>query len=209
MTTCSDCELLISAELDDELTAEERNMLLSHLEYCPTCRALRQDLRAIFVQTHSLQVQPPPDLTAHLMLPPRHKKPWRTLCALAAMLCLCIIGLAHFLPPPKQADYALRSTEFATENFAPQTARNPIRAYSMVFDLYKNSDPLLPTEAAEKVAAFCGVNVDDLTFLGLTPKRDAYLFSLCHETDHSSYFTVSNGVVTPLSTAPKVAVAMK
>jgi hypothetical protein len=59
---CEKCQALLSDFLDGTLTGEARILLGKHLETCPTCAAVRDDLSAIVTTaraTHDYSIAPP------------------------------------------------------------------------------------------------------------------------------------------------------
>jgi anti-sigma factor RsiW len=65
---CRECELLLWAYLDDELSEAERRGVTAHLAGCPQCTRTYEQLRSFPLQANQLHsVPPPPDFTARLM----------------------------------------------------------------------------------------------------------------------------------------------
>ena len=59
---CEKCQALLSDFLDGTLTGEARVLLGRHLEACPTCTAVRDDLSAIVTTAraaHDYSIAPP------------------------------------------------------------------------------------------------------------------------------------------------------
>ena len=68
MANCEDYLELISAKLDGELTAEEEARLAAHLEQCPQCRALLEELGGLSDALRTLpEAEPPVGLTEQVM----------------------------------------------------------------------------------------------------------------------------------------------
>jgi hypothetical protein len=102
--TCERVEPLISAYIDGEVTAAEREHVLSHIRVCPKCAALLAAYRQLRLQVRSLgPVEPPPALAGSVWdriaaAPPR-RSPWRgvaralgggAVAAAAALLVLVV-----------------------------------------------------------------------------------------------------------------------
>lgn len=110
-----DCEPmleLLSASLDGELTPAEEALLRAHLDACPACRALREELAGLRGACGGPEVLPPAQLKARILanLPPQRAAkthPWRRWGALAAALALVAMAawrLPHvFFQAPDQA----------------------------------------------------------------------------------------------------------
>lgn len=119
MDHCEEYFELLSAALDGELSPEERDRLLAHLETCPSCRELGKELSVLQRALEKLPVPaPPPTLTGAILdraaqldlLPPeteeppkaspaprprsRHSapQPWGKWAAAAAMLAVVVLG---------------------------------------------------------------------------------------------------------------------
>lgn len=67
MNNCEKYEELCSAELDNALTAEEKQELDAHLAVCPSCRAYLEDLRDMRSLWKELEVPVPKDLHEKMM----------------------------------------------------------------------------------------------------------------------------------------------
>ena len=99
MKYCEDYAALISAYLDDELTAEEQSALLTHLKDCPGCRAYLAQQYAIRDGFPTLdEAQPPEGLADSVMATIRSQqvrrrarsRKMRTMVPLAACLAFLI-----------------------------------------------------------------------------------------------------------------------
>lgn len=64
-TTCSDVDALIGDLLDGAVAPDARARVERHLERCPACRALADDLLAIREAARQLPPVPPPDVVWH------------------------------------------------------------------------------------------------------------------------------------------------
>lgn len=107
MISCDQAVELISARLDEPLTAEEEAELAGHLAECASCRALQEDFQrlhtALTQAAAHWTVEPPEDLTQRIMesvraaktTPIQTKRDWwrrRSWAALAAVLVLAVVG---------------------------------------------------------------------------------------------------------------------
>ena len=109
--TCDDALLLISSQLDGQLSDTEQAQLQTHLEQCAQCRALMEALRLTDIQLRHLEEEPPVDLHHRIMeavaaeLPANGKKRkfrFGTLTA-AAMLAV-LIGVGSLALPRQQQE---------------------------------------------------------------------------------------------------------
>lgn len=109
MCDCDRALELISLRLDGALLPEEAGELEEHLEHCPPCRSLAQELEALHRAMPELEEEPPADLHRRIVAAveqePRQpaapsKKVWRTWQrwgSLAAVFAVIIAG-AGLLP---------------------------------------------------------------------------------------------------------------
>ena len=65
--TCDDALLLISSQLDGQLSDTEQAQLQTHLEQCAQCRALMEALQLTDIQLRHLEEEPPVDLHHRIM----------------------------------------------------------------------------------------------------------------------------------------------
>ena len=109
---CGSMLELLSASLDGELTPAEEALLRAHLDACPACRALREELAGVRGACGGPEVLPPAQLKARILanLPPQRAAkahPWRRWGALAAALVIVAMAawrLPHvFFQAPDQA----------------------------------------------------------------------------------------------------------
>ncbi len=56
---CDEIEIYLSGFVDEELPQQQQQGVVSHLESCPRCRQLVEDLRRIKRETQQLSYQPP------------------------------------------------------------------------------------------------------------------------------------------------------
>lgn len=109
---CGSMLELLSASLDGELTPAEEELLRAHLDACPACRALREELAGVRGACGGPEVLPPAQLKARILenLPPQRAAkahPWRrwgTLAAALALVAMAAWRLPHvFFQTPDQA----------------------------------------------------------------------------------------------------------
>ena len=67
MSSCEHYQELISRLVDDELSAEEQAVLVSHLEHCPDCAALVQAFQSISAVIAEDLAEPPEALSENVM----------------------------------------------------------------------------------------------------------------------------------------------
>ena len=104
MNPCERYEDLLSARLDEALTAQEQADLNAHLETCPHCRKYAQDLQTLHASLLAMAADPPDWMTDAIMeelkevpFPPakpkqtRKARRWAPL-ACAAALALVLLG---------------------------------------------------------------------------------------------------------------------
>ena len=139
--TCSDYHILISAKLDEEITAEEEQQLAEHLRICPSCRSYASLLEAAF--STGQMTEPPAGLrdsilqkAAEMPVPKQSAGKKRALriisafAAAAACIVLCVAAVPIFLPKGasadsaayEAADMAVYSAETAMDDCAPAEA---------------------------------------------------------------------------------------
>ena len=103
MLDCDQALELISAKVDDALTAAESAALEEHLAACGACRALLADFEAMHQALPKLAAAPPAELKDKVMasihqgkvtsFPARRTQwRWRSLASLAAVLVLVVVG---------------------------------------------------------------------------------------------------------------------
>jgi len=114
---CDEYKGLLSALLDGELPPEERARVEAHLETCPECRQLLEELRALDTQLAALPgVAASPDFDARLGKRIRRPRiltfrPTMRIAWAAAAVVLVAVGLGLFLSarpdvrPPGQIAY--------------------------------------------------------------------------------------------------------
>lgn len=95
--TCEQCLDLISARLDGELTAQEEAQLNTHLQECPACRAIAEDLNGLHTALGAMgEVMAPTELSQAVMAQiakeknQKRRRFIRQLSGLAACLVLCV-----------------------------------------------------------------------------------------------------------------------
>lgn len=95
--TCEQCLDLISARLDGELTVQEEAQLTAHLQECPACRAIAEDLKQLHAKLVAVgEVKAPAELSQTVMAQitkeknQKRRRFIRQLGGLAACLMLCV-----------------------------------------------------------------------------------------------------------------------
>lgn len=108
MNGCEEYELLLSAQLDNQLSPQEAGTLEEHLATCPHCRALQAELALIHQEAGRLTWEPPASLTENMMaqvrrepravtplLSSRSHRRWTRFLASAAVLALIVAGASY------------------------------------------------------------------------------------------------------------------
>ena len=130
MSSCEYYQELISRLVDDELSAEEQAVLVSHLEHCPDCAALVQAFQSISGVIAEDLAEPPEALSENVMAELRReaiktenrkKRRWKGPLATAACLAV-VIAAAWLMPNMFWADSAAPAemSAAASDYAAPQ-----------------------------------------------------------------------------------------
>ena len=130
MSSCEYYQELISRLVDDELSAEEQAVLVSHLEHCPDCATLVQALQSISGVIAEDLAEPPEALSENVMAELRReaiktenrkKRRWKGPLATAACLAV-VIAAAWLMPNMFRADSAAPAemSAAASDYAAPQ-----------------------------------------------------------------------------------------
>lgn len=125
MNPCEHYEELLSARLDGELTGEEAARLEAHLETCPHCRKLAEELEEMQNALRDLTETPPETLRntvlAGAVLPTRKiRKRWvGTACA--AVLALVVLGHTYLTLPPLSDPAEAQSEAAAAEDMQEES----------------------------------------------------------------------------------------
>lgn len=175
---------LIGARLDGELTAQEEAVLTAHLQSCPACRAIAEDMKGVHSALAAVgEVDAPAELSQRVMskikAEKRHNRRRfvRRVSALAACLLLCVGIWRLTQPQSPAADPDLPSV---ARHMEPQpVALNRLDAYS------------LPASADTAVEPFAHLldSVDALNrFLARLPQTD---FSAVTDTYDEDFFLSS------------------
>src|SRR4051812_9357821 len=97
---CPYCRTVLSAALDGEATADERDGALAHLVSCPLCQAYRDQLEGLHRLVRLRPADPVPDLTAAIVARarppqpgPRHWVRWALVVVASAQLILALPDL--------------------------------------------------------------------------------------------------------------------
>lgn len=103
MKDCSRYEAQINQYLDGMLSREEEEALFAHLQHCPACRQLMEDLDFLSHQFDLLEVSPPESLSHAVSSKVecrggrRRSVPVRkTMWSVAAVLCAAFLGIGAF-----------------------------------------------------------------------------------------------------------------
>lgn len=131
MSSCEHYQELISRLVDDELSAEEQAVLVSHLEHCPDCAALVQAFQSISGVIAEDLEEPPEALSENVMAELRReaiktknrkKRRWKGPLATAACLAV-VIAAAWLIPNMFRANSAAPSEApaLASDQAVPQT----------------------------------------------------------------------------------------
>ena len=158
-----DCELAqcyLSARLDGAITSEEEAALEAHLQDCPACRTLSEQLTALHQAMAELPLVPPPDglkdsILARVAAEPRRKMRWRPLLASAALFALLFMGVygAYSLGVPSLDGNGstLAAGGALAEDTAPEAIEAPGtgRSYGGSSDTAEEKEESLYTAAAQ------------------------------------------------------------
>lgn len=156
--TCQEILELLSASLDGELTRDEQAQLDAHLNTCPACRALYEELAGLHAADWTPEV--PPELASRIMnaLPAQRSGKviyWKRWGAMAAAIALVVLA-AWRLPlrppvdPAVTADTtgAVNQEETAVDD-APEAAQDTPMLASAMDESLPLSDAPLPTATAK------------------------------------------------------------
>jgi len=115
---------LISARLDGEVTVQEEAELTAHLQECPACRAIAQQMQGLHSALDCVgEVDAPAALAQNVMAQIKKEKRHsrrrlaHQLASLAACLVLCVTAWYAALPNPNEPDPQMLSEAWRT---APQ-----------------------------------------------------------------------------------------
>ena len=153
MSSCEYYQELISRLVDDELSAEEQAVLVSHLEHCPDCATLVQAFQSISGVIAEDLAEPPEALSENVMaelrreaIKTKNRKKRRWKGPLATAACLAVVIAAVWLMPNMfRANSAAPSEApaLASDQAAPQA-----RGYGL-----ENGDDSASAEVAVTGAA--------------------------------------------------------
>lgn len=157
MSSCEHYQELISRLVDEELSAEEQAVLVSHLEHCPDCAALYQAFQSISGVIAEDLEEPPEALSENVMAELRReaiktknrkKRRWKGPLATAACLAV-VIAAAWLIPNMFRANSAAPSEApaLASDQAAPQA-----RGYGLENGDDSASAEVAVTEAAPETA---------------------------------------------------------
>lgn len=145
--TCQDIQDLLSASLDGELTPDEQARLDEHLNTCPACRALYEELSGLHA-AELWETEVPPELTGRILkaLPAQRSgkvvywKRWGAMAAAIALVALAAWRLPLRPPtdPGVNADTSdttgaasMDQAADAAEDAAPEDAEEPMLTAAM------------------------------------------------------------------------------
>jgi hypothetical protein len=100
---CDEMQALVSGYVDDELTAEERKRLESHLERCAECRRELDQLRLVARATSNLHIKTPPEEVWDHFLDDVYNRLERRVGWFAFWVgatALLLFGLYHYIVDP-------------------------------------------------------------------------------------------------------------
>ena len=165
MKACMEYLEMMNAVLDGEASPAEQAELTAHLEHCPACAALFEDLHALHEGADTLTVSAPAGFADRVMdavraesarpalkvLPtPKRRKRWMPVAAMAAVCALALIGsgsLETFLSIDRKG------------------AAAPEAAYTSLSDAVKSSPASAP-QAAAPAEAPVSASINDSTAYG-------------------------------------------
>lgn len=165
---------LISARLDGPLSPEDEAQLTAHLNTCPQCRAIADDLAHIHSAMSGAAAVPPAELAQGVMKSIRaqrttRKRTWRQLGALAACFVLCV-GLFTLTRPETTEnpagvpDMARHVQPFALTGELPFAGEQRIRLSGMSTSFEPTADLLGSAEDVSRcMARFPYNDLSDLT----------------------------------------------
>lgn len=144
---CNEALELISLDLDGLLSDADRTRLEAHLDLCPACRSLSDELLALHAAMPQEEA-PPEDFLDQVMaqirrekvvpLPKRGRSPWRAWAATAAVFALILVGgggLRQLLAP------SANSSSPAPAMMAPQAAAPAGNMESALAPAVASEDP--------------------------------------------------------------------
>lgn len=119
MCTCDEILDLLSARLDGVLTGEEERLLAEHLDACPACRALAEDLAHLHALLPGLNEEPPAFIKEKVMarireegaapipFPALKRRPnrWRAWAGAAAVFAVVLLGVYALRGAAGKGDY--------------------------------------------------------------------------------------------------------
>lgn len=153
MSSCEYYQELISRMVDEELSAEEQAVLVSHLEHCPDCAALYQAFQSISGVIAEDLEEPPEALSENVMaalrreeIKNKNRKTLRWKGPLATAACLTVVIAAAWLMPN------MFRANSAAPSEAPAAASDQAAPQDREYGL-ENGDDSASAEAAVSGAA--------------------------------------------------------
>lgn len=134
--TCQEIPELLSASLDGELTADEQARLDAHLDTCPACRALYEELAGLHAADWEPEV--PPELTDRILndLPAQRSGKvvyWKRWGAMAAAIALVALA-AWRLPLRPPADPGITADSSDTSDAVSMTQADGVTEAAVTED---------------------------------------------------------------------------
>ena len=159
MLSCEEITLLLSQQLDEELSKADRLLLEEHLATCPDCCALSESLACLHEDLQSLAQEPPADLSARIMAsireessssaditvlpivsPAKKRAFWRQRTSIAAALAVIILGTTGLVLFPPSSGGAPMDTIAYVTTAAPEEMAEEAEASAP--PVSKSSDPV-------------------------------------------------------------------
>lgn len=149
---CSEVQILISAMLDDELSEQDRALVMEHIASCPECRNVYEAFSSLSDSLGDLE-EPPADFTETVMQsvraaakPPVRKRRWlRGFAAMAACLALILFAGRNLAFPAAKGE---RADNNAVSNDAAAPMQADTNGGDLVDDAYDNEAQLMSFDTA-------------------------------------------------------------
>ena len=191
-----DCEqalIFISAALDGELTEQERQALAEHLEICPECRALSEDMGVLSVALSDMTVAPPDTLIGQVnaaldaleapAAPPVKKKmfnrkAWGSLAAMFAVV-VCLGGVYQLSRGGSSAaPRANETAQYVPTASAPSAAESPTEATYGADRVLESAAGTASEDAGQSVLHSTEETVNSTVEEGIAPESEPEEFGI-------------------------------